>query len=312
MFQQKLGSVLKRDSLAFCGNLTLDELIRSSSHRILPGGSEMFGSGAAAFLGARVGIIGNVGIDYPQSILKNLESLGIDLSRLNRAKGPSTRFRNISSNGARKLFLLEGGVQVQNPSLTRRVEGVHLGPVFQEIPSQLVTTLRAKAGFMSVDLQGFVRITGKNGRVSVKRRNLAALLKACNMVQASIEEARTQAPTARRSGVLDWLNMSGPKYSILTLGGEGALVGIRPDERFVVPAFRDGFVKDTTGAGDVFAGSWLSTFLTTKDPVWAASVGSAFASLASRKTGLSKFRLSRRELFRRASWVYNHVRAVPS
>ncbi|HEX4921382.1 MAG TPA: PfkB family carbohydrate kinase, partial [Candidatus Bathyarchaeia archaeon] len=90
-----------------------------------------------------------------------------------------------------------------------------------------------------------------------------------------------------------------------------AILGIRPDERFSVPAFRDPAVSDTTGAGDVFAGSWLLTFLSTKDPIWAASVGSAFASLASRKTGLSKFQLSRKELFRRASWVYDHTKAVP-
>jgi sugar/nucleoside kinase (ribokinase family) len=272
----------------------------------------MFASGASAYLGARVGIIGNVGLDYPQSILKSLESLGIDLSKLSRHMGPSTRFKNISSNGTRRLFLLEAGVPVENPGLTRRVDGVHLGPVFQEISDQLVRILRAKAGFMSADLQGFVRIVGRSRRVSVKRKNLAKLLKACDMVQASIEEARPQAPTARQSAMLDWLTNSGPKYSILTLGEKGALIGIRPDQRFKVPAFYDRSVADTTGAGDVFAGAWLSTFLSTRDPIWAASVGSAFASLASQKTGLSKFQLSRKELLRRASWVYNHVRAVPS
>ena len=298
-------------SVIVCGNLTLDEMYRSSKRRVLPGGSSLFASGAASYLGAQVGIIGNIGTDYPRSFLKRLESLGIDLSRVIRSKGPSTRFKNISSNGTRKLFLLETGGTVENPGLIERVDGVHLGPVYREISDRLVRTLRRKTAFMSADLQGFVRGIGRDGRVRVARSNIAMLLKACDMVQASIEEVRPQSSTAKKDSVSDWLTLSGPKYWILTQGEEGAIVGIRPDERFSVPAFRDPAVSDTTGAGDVFAGSWLLTFLSTKDPIWAASVGSAFASVASRKTGLSKFQLSRKELFRRASWVYNHTKAVP-
>jgi len=272
----------------------------------------LFASGAAAFLGSRTGIIGNIGIDYPQSFLTGLERLGIDLSRLTRMNGRSTRFGNVSSSMARKLFLLEAGKPVRYPQGQRRVDGIHLGPVFREISQPLAGLLREKSGFMSADLQGFVRSVRRSGRVFVERRNLSGLMKVCDMVQASMEEAGPQAHSTRRNAVLDWLSNSGPRYSILTLGQNGSVLVIRPDERLAVPAFQDRTASDTTGAGDVFAGSWLSTFLATRDPVWAASVGSAFASLASRKTGLSKFHLSRKELFRRASWVYNHTKALPA
>jgi sugar/nucleoside kinase (ribokinase family) len=301
---------LKPVSICICGNLTLDELTRSSNRKILPGGSAMFAGVAAAYLGARVGIIGNVGRDYPQSFLKRLESYRIDLSRLERNRDPSTRFRINSPNGTRKLFLLEPGRSIGNQGNVGKVDGVHLGPVFGEISDKLVRKLRSGADFMSADLQGFVRNATRTGRVYVRRRNVSPLLKTCDMVQASIEEVGPQAGRAEPDDMLSWLLSSGPKYSILTLGVRGSLIGIRPHEIYRIPAFKDTKIIDTTGAGDVFAGSWLSTFLSTKDPVWAASVGSSLAALASRKTGWSKFRVSKKELFRRAVWVYNHVKAV--
>jgi len=101
------------------------------------------------------------------------------------------------------------------------------------------------------------------------------------------------------------------EYAIVTMGEKGSWLGSQSDGIYFVPPFSDRSIRDSTGAGDVFAGSWLSTYLKTKDPVWASAVGSAFASLASRKTGLAKFRMSRAELFRRAVWVYNHIEALP-
>jgi sugar/nucleoside kinase (ribokinase family) len=97
---------------------------------------------------------------------------------------------------------------------------------------------------------------------------------------------------------------------IITLGGKGSLLGVGTDKKFFIPPFAERRIQDPTGAGDVYAGAWLTSYLQTRDPVWAASVGSAFGSLASQRTGLSKFRISRRELFRRTSWVYNHVKPL--
>jgi sugar/nucleoside kinase (ribokinase family) len=77
-----------------------------------------------------------------------------------------------------------------------------------------------------------------------------------------------------------------------------------------IPSVPEGKVVDRTGAGDIFIGSWLATFLAFKDPFWAGAVGAAFASLSIRGFGLSKFRFARRELFRRASWAYNNSRLV--
>jgi sugar/nucleoside kinase (ribokinase family) len=297
--------------IAVCGNPTIDELVQNGRVRISPGGSALFSSCAAAYLGSKVGILGNIGEDYPSIILRRLKSLHIDVRSLRKSERPSTRFQITRINRSRRLRLLESGDQIAAPAGTYHFQGVHLGPVFNEISNSLVNTLRKRCGFLSADLQGFIRTASGNGLVRTVPRSLNRLLSQCDMVQASIEEAHSQTRSRGPGAILNRFLSMRVKYAIVTMREKGSLLGSRHDGSYLVPAFPDRSVRDSTGAGDVFAGSWLSTYLSTKDPVWASSVASAFASLASRRTGLSKFRLSRGELFRRSSWVYNHVEASP-
>jgi len=294
-------------NITVCGNPTLDELVQKETVRISPGGSALFGSSAAGYLGANVGIIGNIGEDYPSYVLSWLRSHGLKLNLLKKTKGPSTRFRIGYHRGTRRLWLLHAGRSVESTWIGGRVEGLHLGPVFNEISESLVRSLRKKCGFMSLDIQGLVRKVNRSGEVQVLRRNLDSVLRMCDLVKASLDEAKSKNSSRDHQVILDRFLAKGPQYAIITLGAKGSLLGIRNSKKFLIPAFPDKSINDPTGAGDVYAGAWLTSYLRTKDPVWAASVGSAFGSLASQRTGLSKFRISRRELFRRTSWVYNHV-----
>jgi sugar/nucleoside kinase (ribokinase family) len=295
-------------NIIVCGNPTLDELVQDERIRISPGGSAIFASCAAAYLGSRVGILGNIGGDYPPHILTRLRTLHIDLGLLGKSATRSTRFQITRLNGSRKLRLLEPGDRIVAPRSLGHFQGAHLGPVFNEISSSLVNTLRKKFDFLSADLQGFIRTVSANGTVRTVPRSLARLIGQCDMVQASIEEASSQTRSRDPRVILNRFLTMGAQYAIGTMGERGSWLGSQSDGTYFVPPFSDHSIRDATGAGDVFAGSWLSTYLSTRDPVWASAVGSAFASLASRRTGLSKFRLERRELFRRASWVYNHVK----
>jgi len=294
-----------------CGNLTLDELVEDGRVRIFPGGSALFASCAAAYLGSRVGILGNIGEDYPRPILRRLRTLHIDLRLVRKTEGSSTRFQITRFNGFRRLRLVDPGHRIVVPRSSSLFEGIHLGPVFNEISGSLVNTLRKQCDFLSSDLQGFIRTASSNGVVRTVPRSLSRIIGHCDMVQASIEEARSQTRSRDPRAILSRFLAMRVRYAIVTMGEKGSWLGSQRDGSYFIPAFPDRTIRDSTGAGDVFAGSWLSTYLSTKDPVWASAVGSAFASLASRRTGLSKFQMSRSELFRRASWVYNHVKTMP-
>ena len=291
-----------------CGNLTIDELVLNHRVSISPGGSALFASGAAAKLGAKVGILGNVGTDYPTASLRRLEELSIGIKFLKKTTRPSTRFRITRLNGSRRLELLEPGTPIAALSGKQRFHGIHLGPVFNEISSSLSSKLRMSCQMLSADLQGFIRVSSKAGLVRTIPRNLDHLLGQCDIIQASIDEARTQTRSRDPRGILKRFLRLNVKHAILTMGNQGAWLGSREGKVYFVPAFRDPDITDSTGAGDVFAGSWLRTFLSTGDPVWSSAVGAACASLGSRRTGLSKFQFSRSDVLRRAGWVYNKTK----
>ena len=270
----------------------------------------MFASGAADYLGARVRIVGNIGEDYPGRILRWLTHRGLNRSLLRNTESRTTRFRITYRHEARRLWLLEPGRPVESAWNGGPVNGLHLGPVFNEISEPLVRSFRKKCGFMSLDIQGLVRGLNRLGEVRVLRRNIDSMLRLCDLVKGSINETGLQTSTRNQVRILDRFLANGPKYAILTLGSKGSILGMGTNQKFYIPAFPEKRVKDPTGAGDVYMGAWVASYLRTKDPVWAASVGSAFASLALQRTGLSKFRISRRELFCRTSWVYYNTRRL--
>jgi sugar/nucleoside kinase (ribokinase family) len=181
--------------------------------------------------------------------------------------------------------------------------------VFNEISPNLVKKARQRTTLLSADLQGFVRTVSDDGTVKNVKRDLQFLFQTCDLVKASQNEAEMQFQTMNRKMILRRMLREGLQYALLTLGKKGCLIATRESNRmWHVPAFLDPQVKDSTGAGDILIGCWLSIYLELQDPVWATSVGSALSSLTSRRMGLSKFNFSRYELFRRASWVYNRVK----
>ena len=208
--------------IVVCGNLTLDELVEDGRVRVSPGGSALFASCAAAYLGSRVGILGNIGEDYPRAILRRLRTLHIDVRLVRKVEGCSTRFQIIRFNGSRKLRLVEPGHQIVVPRNSSLFEGIHLGPVFNEISSSLVNTLRKRCDFLSADLQGFIRTVSSNRVVRTVPRSLGRILDRCDMVQASIEEARSQTRSRDPRAILSRFLAMRVRYAIVTMG-EGVL-----------------------------------------------------------------------------------------
>src|SRR5438046_10313844 len=91
------------------GNPTIDELIDRRGVGAKPGGSALFASCAAAYFGGNVRILGNIGEDYPQDILRRFESRHTDTQLLNRIRGQSTRSQITNLNGQSNLQLLPAG-----------------------------------------------------------------------------------------------------------------------------------------------------------------------------------------------------------
>src|SRR5437879_6944558 len=123
--------------IAVCRNPTIDELFHNGRVRLSPGGTALFASCAAGYLGARVGILGNIGEDYPPTILRRLRTLHIDVRFLRKTAGHSTRFHITATNGSRTLRLLEPGDKIVATASTGHFRAVHVGPVCNEVTRAL-------------------------------------------------------------------------------------------------------------------------------------------------------------------------------
>jgi sugar/nucleoside kinase (ribokinase family) len=292
------------------GNLTLDELDQNGKRVVRPGGSALYSSLAAAYFGARVSVVSNIGRDYPRNILSMINSHGIDPSRVRRFDGHTTRFKISYTGDSRTLELVHPGQKLHPGHILGTLQAIHLGPVFDEIGVATLTYARRHSEFLTLDVQGLLRTAGQDGFVRLVRKNINPFLSKCDLVKATEEEARVMAPASTTVATARRLLHKGAQCAIITQGRSGSLLVKKYGDAVHIPSGPESEVVDLTGAGDIFIGSWLATFLSVRDALWAAAVGAAFASLSIRAIGISKFRFARKELFRRASWVYKNSRLV--
>ena len=230
----------------------------------------------------------------------------VNLKGIQTGNSASTRFRLMYKQGNRKVRLLNRGPIISDEVQIGNQDIIHLGPVYHEIDLELAAMARRKCRFVSLDVQGLIRTAGPFGRIRLSNKNLGDYLGLCDAVKASREEAKVLTSTIDPIRMALGLLGKGPKFALVTLGSKGVVVGSKQGI-LKVPAYPETRQFDSTGAGDVMLAGWLVAFWRTQDIAWASAVGSAFASLIVRHSGRAKFRLSRRELFRRASWIYPRV-----
>ena len=288
------------------GNLTIDEIVSDSGlNRIVPGGSAFYASVTASIFGAGAGIVSSIGPDYPQDSLAWMAKKKVNLKGIQTGNSASTRFRLMYKQGNRKVRLLNRGPIISDEVQIGNQDIIHLGPVYHEIDLELAAMARRKCRFLSLDAQGLIRTAGRFGRIRLSNKNLDDYVGLCDAVKASREEAKVLTSTIDPIRMALGLLGKGPKFALVTLGSKGVVVGSK-EGILKVPAYPE-TQFDSTGAGDVMFAGWLVAFWRTQDIAWASAVGSAFASLIVRHSGRAKFRISRRELFRRASWIYPRV-----
>lgn len=288
------------------GNLTIDEIVSDSGlNRIVPGGSAFYASVTASIFGAGAGIVSSIGPDYPQDSLAWMAKKKVNLKGIQTGNSASTRFRLMYKQGNRKVRLLNRGPIISDEVQIGNQDIIHLGPVYHEIDLELAAMARRKCRFLSLDAQGLIRTAGRFGRIRLSNKNLDDYVGLCDAVKASREEAKVLTSTIDPIRMALGLLGKGPKFALVTLGSKGVVVGSK-EGILKVPAYPE-TQFDSTGAGDVMLAGWLVAFWRTQDIAWASAVGSAFASLIVRHSGRAKFRISRRELFRRASWIYPRV-----
>ena len=277
------------------------------------GGPPTYVSLASKKLGANISVVSKVGMDFPEKFLQFLERGGVDLSGLKKdVNASTTSFLLVyGSSGERELFLKKRAPQIKVEDVPDVLDSkvVHVAPIANEVPPETLRKLKSFGSIVSLDPQGFVRRFAENGKTSLRQLEDTEVLKGVDVLKASYNEAKAITGRTSLIGMVESLREKGAKTIIVTKGAEATTL-CADRKTFSVPSAKPRAIVDTTGAGDVFIGAFLTMLVRGEEPLWCACVGSAAASFVVEKFGPNGFG-SLKQVRSRAMEVYNKTSTIP-
>jgi sugar/nucleoside kinase (ribokinase family) len=275
------------------GFMTIDRIelpVRSISS---VGGPPSYAGLVCARFGLDVTALTKIGTDFPDEQVVWLSRNGLQLRAIDRSKTKkTTRFKLVVKGDERSLYLLE---RCEDIALDQVSDGHYnaalVSPLANEIPQAVFDEVRRRCDFCFLDPQGYVRTFDESGKVSVRPWNEERVLG--NVDALKMDMAECEAITGKNNYAEAFAKLSAKKIrkAVITSGGNPAFVldGTRI-MKVEVPAAK---VVDSTGAGDIFAGSLVTCFLRSRDFLWSCCFGIAASSLSLSSIALGKVDLPR-------------------
>jgi len=252
------------------GHVTLDRIGESTR----PGGAALFAAVTAHRLGLSVGLLTSHADDFPLDLIPpKIEVVSIPAA-------DTTRFEHRQDAGGRvsHVCAVAGALTMADvPDDWRGTSLTLLAPVLDEV-DPMIATLFAD-GAVGAAAQGWLRHTAPDGLVVPRAwRSPERLLQSVQALFLSREDIRGQ-----EDEVVEWFQRM--PVGALTADRDGALLFVNGERYEIHP--RTAREIDPTGAGDVFAATFLIQYQRDGDP-WQAAVAAACAgSLAVEGEGWS-------------------------
>jgi 1D-myo-inositol 3-kinase len=252
------------------GHMTLDHV----GDVVRPGGAALYAAIAAQRLGLSAAILTSHAPDFPLDDLPTqIEVVGVEAPA-------TTAFEHRTGGDGRVLRALGAAQPLTSTDLPPDWRGaplVLLAPVLGEVDPPLAAAFRDAA--VGAGVQGWLRAMDGEGLVSPARwASPNDLLDRVQAIFVSAHDLRGQ-----ESQVTEWVQRV--PLAVVTAGAAGALLYVNGD-RFEVRPRRTREV-DATGAGDVFAATFLVHYDRHGDPWDAAEAATCAASLSVEGEGWS-------------------------
>ena len=299
----------QNSDIAVVGHLSIDTIILPSRAKpfVVLGGAATYTSFAARRLDASASVISKVGGNFPDAYLWWLGQESIDLSGVTKLAGePTTCFELTYSKdlSERTLKLKSKGriLSAEDVPKDFHAKAIHIAPIANEIPYELVERLKGCADILSVDPQGLVRSFDEAGNVFENAVVDNGIFGLVNIFKASEREVFALTGEMELKPAIKAIHDVGVETVIVTLGAKGSVLSVE-GAQYNVEACPSQVLVDPTGAGDVFIGSFLAEYLQGKESLWCSSVGSAAASCVVEGIGSTYFG-KKEEIYRRANSLY--------
>ncbi|MFA7173587.1 MAG: PfkB family carbohydrate kinase [Kiritimatiellia bacterium] len=235
------------------GSIGIDDIkTRAETRTELLGGSLPFSTAAASFF-TRVGAVGIVGSDFPESFDKRWRKFSADLSGVQHVQGTTFRWSGAYDENMieRETLKTELGVfanfKPKLPQAYQQAPFVLLGNIQPELQMHV---LRQATGAR------FIALDTMNLWIDIARPALLKVIKKVNLLTVNDGEARMLTGQWNMRACAAELLKMGPSYVIIKRGEHGALLFSRK-VLFIAPAYPVEKVVDPTGAGDSYAGAFM-------------------------------------------------------
>lgn len=307
-------------TFVIAGKLTREYILPYSGPPLLdsPGGSLLYAAGGLAVWDTNAGLVGRVGVGYPDEWLSDLEERGFDVRGIRampELQNHDPRFfaafndvneRSLSSAvshfARRQLPFPKSLLGYQPPDESRKdprtpepvspsaldtpkeyrdARYVHLCPFDFVSQSQMVNMYRSGSGQT-------VSLDPSPGYMSPGFwRDLRLVLQGVTAFLPSEEELRSLfwGDTNDLWEMMRRVSEYGPRIVVVKRGAQGQLLyDVTGNHRYDIPAYPSR-IADPTGAGDSFCGGFLAGYQQTNDPLLAVLHGSVSASLTIEGSG---------------------------
>jgi len=279
---------VRRLKVLVAGFITIDSIQLPMRKITSVGGPPCYAGLVCARFGHDVTALTKVGPDFPDEQAVWLARNGIVLRSVDRSLGrPTTRFEINKMGNDRTLTLISRCEDIMKDQLTdRRYDASLVSPIAGEVTPELLTEISARSDFTFLDPQGFVRKFDGEGHVSIGELEDKSILPKVDALQMDREEAQALTGKDDAKEALRKLASIGVRKALVTSGSDQCHV--LDGGRIYTISVPQVQVVDTTGAGDVMAGTIVAIYLRTREFLWSACFGIAASSLSLHLIALSK------------------------
>jgi sugar/nucleoside kinase (ribokinase family) len=255
------------------------------------GGAGTYIALSASFYEKNQRIVAVVGEDFPQTMLDQLSSKGVNLDGLQVKKGEKTFFwsgKYHNDMNSRDTLITELNV-LENfdpiiPVAYQESDYLMLGNLSPQVQSTVIDRLTTRPKLIAMDTMNFW--------MDIAMDDLKKTIAKVDLLIINDEEARQLSGHYSLLKAAKIIRAMGCKYLIIKKGEHGALL-FHEENIFYAPALPLEDVFDPTGAGDTFAGGFMG-YLSSSDDISfenmkrAIIAGSALASFCCEKFGTEK------------------------
>ena len=276
-------------SLLTVGTVAFDDIKTPHGHAEKAiGGAATYISLAASYFVRPVNIVSIIGDDFPQEVLQDLESRGVNTEGIQKIENEKSFYwageysHNLNSRETltTELNVLED-FEPTLPDSYKDSEFVMLGNLTPDIQMKVIEQVNSPK-LVAMDTMNFWMDIAWDGLMEV--------IPKVDVLIINDEEARQLSEEYALANAADKILDLGIQYLIIKKGEHGALFFQENREVFFAPALPLSVVKDPTGAGDTFAGGFIGHLASTGDISFdnmkrAVIYGSAMASFCVEKFG---------------------------